>query len=164
MKATANVFAGCESAIKKGQAGDWENRVRGADGQYRSWFIRNVPLRDEHGNIVKWYGTAIDIEDRQRAEEAVRRSEKQLRDLIETIPAMAFVTRADGSNEFVSRKWIEFSGLSAKQTAGSGWETTLHPDDVAAHLRKWREALASGQRPKAKLGIATHTGTIAGCW
>jgi PAS domain S-box-containing protein len=82
--------------------------------------------------------------ERKRAEEAVHRSEKQLRDLIETIPAMAFVTRPDGSNEFVSRKWIEFSGLSAEQSAGSGWEKTLHPDDVAVHLRKWREALASG--------------------
>jgi PAS domain S-box-containing protein len=139
------VFAGWESAIKTGQAVDWENRVRGADGQYRSWFVRNVPLRDEHGKVVKWYGTAIDIEDRKRAEEAVRRSEKQLRDLIETIPAMAFVTRPDGSNEFVSRKWIEFSGLSAEQSAGSGWEKTLHPDDVAEHLGKWHEALASGQ-------------------
>jgi PAS domain S-box-containing protein len=108
-------------------------------------FVRNVSFWDEHCNIVKSYGTAIDIEDRKRAEEAVRRSEKQLRDLIETIPAMAFVTRADGSNEFVSRKWIEFSGLSAEQSAGSGWEKILHPDDVAAHLRKWREALASGQ-------------------
>jgi PAS domain-containing protein len=46
-----------------------------ADGEYRSWFVRNVPLRDEHGNIVKWYGTAIDVEDRKRAEEAVHRSE-----------------------------------------------------------------------------------------
>jgi len=134
-----------ESALKNGRSLETEVRLRRADGEYRSWFVRNVPLRDEQGNIVKWYGTAIDIEDRKRAEEAVRRSEKQLRDLIETIPAMAFVTRADGSNEFVSRKWIEFSGLSAEQSAGSGWERALHPDDVAAHLRKWREALASGQ-------------------
>ena len=141
----AATIAEWESALKNGRSLETEVRLRRADGEYRSWFVRNVPLRDEHGNIVKWYGTAIDIEDRKRAEEAVRRSEKQLRDLIETIPAMAFVTRADGSNEFVSRKWIEFSGLSAEQSADSGWEKTLHPDDVAKHLRTWREALASGQ-------------------
>jgi len=141
----ARTRAEWESALNNGQPIETEVRLRRADGEYRSWFVRNVPLHDEHGNIVKWYGTAIDIEDRKRAEGAVRRSEKQLRDLIETIPAMAFVTRADGSNEFVSRKWIEFSGLSAEQSAGSGWEKTLHPDDVAAHLRKWRDALASGQ-------------------
>src|SRR5215475_7357355 len=134
-----------ESALKNGQPLETEVRLRRADGEYRWWFVRNVPLRDEHGNIVKWYGTAIDIEDRKRAEEAVRRSEKQLLDLIETIPAMAFVTRPDGSNEFVSRKWIEFSGLPAKQSADSGWEVTLHPDDIEEHVARWRAAWTSGK-------------------
>ena len=82
---------------------------------------------------------------RKRAEEAVRQSEKQLRDLIETIPAMAFVTRPDGSSEFVSRPWIEYSGLSEEQTAGSGWAVTLHPDDLKQHLAKWRVSRATGQ-------------------
>jgi PAS domain-containing protein len=55
-----------------------EARLRRADGDYRWWLIRNVPLRDELGNIVKWYGTAIEIEDRKRAEEQLRRSEAYL--------------------------------------------------------------------------------------
>jgi PAS domain S-box-containing protein len=134
-----------ESALKNGQPLETEVRLQRADGEYRWWFVRNVPLLDEHDSIIKWYGTAIDIEDRKRAEEAVHRSEKQLRDLIETVPAMAFVTRPDGSNEFVSRKWIEFSGLSAEQTAGSGWEVTIHPADVDEHVARWRAAWTSGK-------------------
>ena len=85
-----------------------------------------------------------DITDRKRAEEAVHRSEKQLRDLIQTIPAMVFAMRADGSNEFVSRQWIEFSGLSGEQSRGSGWAATLHPEDREQHLAKWQAAQASG--------------------
>src|ERR1700722_1203989 len=55
-----------------------EARLRGVDGKYR-WFLgRTMPLRDEAGNIVRWYGTAIDIEDRKRAEDALRRSEAYL--------------------------------------------------------------------------------------
>src|SRR6476620_5525270 len=84
--------------------------------------------------------------ERKRAEQAVRRSEKQLRDLIETIPVMAFVTQADGTNEFVSRQWIEFSGLSAEQSSGGGWEVTLHPEDREQHLEKWRSSWTTGQR------------------
>jgi PAS domain S-box-containing protein len=55
-------------------------RVLRADGDYRWLLIRNVPLRDELGNIVNWYGSAIDIEERHRVEEALRRSEAYLHD------------------------------------------------------------------------------------
>jgi len=74
-----------------------------------------------------------------------RASEKKLRDLIETIPAMAFVTRPDGANEFVSRPWIEFSGISSEQSAGAGWADSIHPDDREQHIAKWRAACASGE-------------------
>src|SRR6476469_3238779 len=67
---------------RKGMASGipWESegRIRSANGQYR-WFLnRAAPLRDEHGNIIKWYGTNTDIEDRKRAEDALRRSEAYL--------------------------------------------------------------------------------------
>jgi PAS domain S-box-containing protein len=94
---------------------------------------------------IEYIGAVMDITDHKRAEQALHRSEKELRDLIETIPAMAFVTRPDGSNEFVSRKWIEFSGLSAEQSAGSGWAVTLHPSDLGEHLAKWQVAWTSGK-------------------
>jgi PAS domain S-box-containing protein len=86
-----------------------------------------------------------EITERGQAEATVRRSEKELRDLIEMMPAMAFVSRPDGTNEFASRGWIEFSGLSEEQTAGSGWEAALHPDDREQHLTKWRASHISGE-------------------
>src|SRR5258706_9024215 len=55
-----------------------EGRLRRSDGQYRWQLDRGVPLRDEDGNIVKWYGVTTDIEDRKRAEEALRGSEAYL--------------------------------------------------------------------------------------
>ena len=86
-----------------------------------------------------------DITDRKRAEEALRWSEKQLRDLVETMPAMAVIMRPNGTNEFASRRWIEYSGLSSEQTAGSGWEFTLHPDDAEEHHAKWRASWSTGE-------------------
>jgi PAS domain S-box-containing protein len=66
------------AALAAGEPTESEVRLRRADGKYRWWLTRNVPLRDELGNIVNWYGTAIDIEERHRAEDALRRSEAYL--------------------------------------------------------------------------------------
>jgi PAS domain S-box-containing protein len=55
-----------------------EIRLRRADGEYRWFLVRTDPLRDEQGNLVKWYGASIDIEDRKQAEEKLKQSESQL--------------------------------------------------------------------------------------
>jgi PAS domain S-box-containing protein len=64
----AKFVADWREALGTGQPMETEARVRRADGEYRCLLVRNVPLRDERGNIVKWYGTGLDIEDRKRAE------------------------------------------------------------------------------------------------
>ena len=95
-----NYIVDLRSALRKGEAMESEMRVRQADGEYCWWFVRNVPLRDERGNIAKWYGTAINIDDRKRAEAALRRSESELRDLIENVPAMLFIALPGPANAF----------------------------------------------------------------
>jgi PAS domain S-box-containing protein len=74
----------------------------------------------------------------------LRSQEKHLRDVVETIPAMAFSARSDGSIEFVNRPWLDYTGLSEKANLDSGWQTTIHPDDSAEHLSKWHWSLATG--------------------
>jgi len=66
------------AALAVGEPMECEARLRQADGGYRWWLIRTVPLRNELGNIVKWYGTGIEIEDRKQAEDALRRSQAYL--------------------------------------------------------------------------------------
>ena len=65
------------SAIASGMPMEAEARVRRTDGEYRWLLIRNVPLRDKNGQIVKWYGTTTDIEDLKRADEE-REKRRQL--------------------------------------------------------------------------------------
>jgi PAS domain S-box-containing protein len=67
-----------QAAVATGEPMESEARVRRMDGDYRWLLIRNMPLRDKLQNIVNWYGTAIDIEERHRAEDALRRSEAYL--------------------------------------------------------------------------------------
>jgi len=66
------------TAHATGEEFEYESRVRRADGVYRWMLHRSVPRRDENGNILQWFGSSIDIEDRRRAEEALRQSEAYL--------------------------------------------------------------------------------------
>ena len=86
---------------------------------------------------------ALDLTERRRAEEAARRSEKELREVIEAIPAMAWTALPDGANDFANQYWQEFTGISAKDASGAGWTASIHPADVAKE--KWRASLASGK-------------------
>jgi PAS domain S-box-containing protein len=65
----------CERARSEGTPFEFEARIRGKDGQYRWFLIRDNPLLDEQGRILRWYGTRTDIEERKRTEEALRKSE-----------------------------------------------------------------------------------------
>jgi PAS domain S-box-containing protein len=75
----------------------------------------------------------------------LRRQEKKLRDVIETMPIFAWTALADGYVDFVNRHWEEYTGLSTEKTIGSGWEAAVHPEDLERHSDGWRASLASGQ-------------------
>jgi PAS domain S-box-containing protein len=74
----AKYLGAWQAAVASGQAMESETRVRRKDGEYRWLLVRNVPLRNESGDILNWYGTAVDIEERHRAEDALRQSEAYL--------------------------------------------------------------------------------------
>src|ERR1700688_2176590 len=76
------------AAVKNGQSVGGEMRVRRADGEFRWWFLRSIPLHDEAGNIVKWYGTGVDIEDRKRAE-SLFDGEKRILEMVATGGSLA---------------------------------------------------------------------------
>jgi PAS domain S-box-containing protein len=75
----------------------------------------------------------------------LRRQEKKLRDVIETIPTFAWTALPDGFVDFVNGHWQEYTGLSIEKTVGSGWETAVHPSDLKRHVEKWRWSLETGE-------------------
>jgi PAS domain S-box-containing protein len=134
-----------QGQLANGLPVDVEARMRRFDGVYRWFLFRANPLRDAEGRIVKWYGTNVDIDDRKKADDALRASEHDLRLIINTIPMLAWSTRPDGFCDFVNRRWIEFTGISSQQAEGWNWEAAIHPDDVDGLVNRWRGALASGE-------------------
>ena len=102
-------------AVACGKPMGTEARVRRADGQYRWLLIRNVPLHDERGEIVKWYGTSTDIDDRKRAEEILREQANLLDLTHDTI----FVANMQGVIKYWNRGAEEQYGWNAEQAVGT---------------------------------------------
>ena len=90
-------------SVATGEPFDVEHRVLRADGTHRWLHARGLPLRDISGNIVRWYNLLTDIDERKRAEEALRASERNLKLIVDTIPALAWSARPDGSAEFFNQ-------------------------------------------------------------
>ena len=72
-------------------------------------------------------------------------SEAQVRNMIDTIPALAWCNLPDGSNEFLNKRWHDYTGLSPEESGGSGWQTVIHPQDLPRMMEKWQEVLTSGE-------------------
>jgi len=117
-----------------------ECRVRRKDGQYRWFLVHYNPLRDEQGRILRWYASGTDIDDRKRAEDALRKSEQELRLLIETLPAMVWRTAADGEPDYINQRFADYLGRPLAALAEEKWREIVHPDDVATATREWSVA------------------------
>jgi PAS domain S-box-containing protein len=81
----------------------------------------------------------------QRQNELLQRSERQLREVIETIPSMAWSAAPDGSADFFNERWLAYAGLTANQAQGWGWTVAVHPDDLNALVDYWRKIMVSGE-------------------
>ena len=100
--------------------------------------IHLIPLLDKSGKVAGVNGVTYNITDR-------RRTERELRLVIDTIPAMAWSTLPSGANEYCSKGWMEYTGMALGRELDYGWLDAFHPDDRAAHLAKWRSATERGE-------------------
>jgi PAS domain S-box-containing protein len=141
MPHVAEAFGG---SIASGMPYVIEQRLRRFDGEYRWFDNRGQPLRDESGAILAWYVLLIDIDDRKRAEQAVRANERNLHHQAETFPQMLWSATAEGDIDYCNERLLAYSGLTAETVMNDKWVNLLHPDDRAPTAEIWRGCIATG--------------------
>src|SRR5580658_3691815 len=131
----------------KGEKKDSETeyRVIHPDGRVRNIHTRAHVVLGPPGYFVEAIGTTIDVTDRKQADEALRRSEKELRDLFENMPAIACVMLPDGTHPYLTRQWADYTGLSVQQTDREGLAKVVHPEEAGSLREKVRTAMVSGE-------------------
>jgi PAS domain S-box-containing protein len=95
-----------------------------------------------------------------RTQDAEARPAQQHRAILDAIPAIAWCKLPDGSNEFVNQRWQDFTGISADEARGQGWQAAVHPEDLPKLIDRWAPIVASGQGGEFEGRLRRHDGAF----
>ncbi|MFJ7797269.1 PAS domain-containing protein [Pseudomonas sp. NPDC096950] len=138
-------------AVRTGEPYRNEHRIRRADGTYH-WFVASgLPMRDENGEIARWWVITVDIDDQKRDKALIARafaevvdSEDRLRNIINAVPGFVWSAAADGSVLFLNQRWCDYTGMPLSAARGDGWTASIHPCDAVELAKHWSAMLQSG--------------------
>jgi len=141
-------------AFSTGEPYEVEYRLRdGHTGTYRWFLVRALPMHDDSGQIVKWIGTSTDIHDKKR-------TETELRVLVDAIPHLVWILYPDGSAEYANQRWCDYTGIGTQQYLKSSRHLVVHPDDYQRSLTLRQHAFATGEPYEVEYRLRDgHTGT-----
>ncbi|AXI61152.1 PAS domain-containing sensor histidine kinase [Pseudomonas kribbensis] len=146
-----SVSAAWMHSVSTGTPYDIEHRIRRADGVYRWFHVRGLPVRNSEGTITRWCVLQVDIDERRRdkvliakALAEVSSSEERLRGIIDAVPGFVWSASPEGSVGFVNRRWCDYTGMSLEEACGDGWVASIHPDDAPGLGGYWQALLHSG--------------------
>ena len=157
-------------ALSNGVCAAWSEPLISGDGEVLATFCmsyaeprtpnnRELELIVAAGDIAR---IAIERERSRlaltKALDEVRNSENRLRSIIDTIPALAWSARPDGSAEFLNRPWLDYAGLSAEEASDWGWTIAIHPEDRNRLMDYWRRLLASGEAGEIEARLRRYDG------
>ena len=124
-------------------------RRRWKDGNYRWLEGRCEPLRDRDGTILHWYQVSIDIEDQVRAEEALRSSVRQLRQMIDAVPTQIWSLMPNGEPAYMNKTMLDYMGMKLedydRKKGLPNVLQTIHPEDQPSVLAGIQRSLGTGE-------------------
>jgi formate hydrogenlyase transcriptional activator len=121
-----------------------EARIKGKDGQYRWFLIRDNPLVDEQGRVVRWYGTRTDITGRKQAEEIVRQNEIELRHILDFAPQQVAVLGPDRTRIYSNQAMLDYLGFTLEKWQSCDPRRFVHPDDFERMMGKEHSNFLNG--------------------
>ncbi len=142
--------AAWQQAIKTGQPYDFEHRIRRADGQYRWFQSRGLPLRDAEGRIIRWYNLLTDIDDRKQAEDALYKSEERWRSVFENSAIGVALTDMRGRFLATNSAYQKMLGYTEEEIGKLTFLELTHEDYRESNWRLVTELL-EGKRTQFQI-------------
>jgi PAS domain S-box-containing protein len=142
----------------------FEHRVRRQiDCEWRQFSIRAIPLFAPTGEIMEWVGVHTDVTDLREIEAALRGGEARFRAMAEAMPGFVWTANAQGSLDYTSPRWSEYSGDAAGDGLGSGWADFVHEDDKLSAFAAWQASLETLQPYANEFRLRSRDG-LYGWW
>jgi PAS domain S-box-containing protein len=135
-----------------------EHRVRRVDGTLGWTLSRAVPVLDDEGNILEWFGAATDVTMRKTAEQALRESEQRFRVITEAAPILVWMAGTDKLCFYFNKSWLDFVGRTLEQEAGNGWAEGVHPEDFDRCLQIYVTSFDARQPFEMEYRLRHHSG------
>lgn len=121
-----------------------EHRVLNSDGSMSWTFSRAIPVLDEQGNIIEWFGSATDITAQKEVQEIIKESEEKFRQLADLVPQIIWTGEPDGFVDYYNKRWYEYTGFDENKFGDSSWIPLMHPDDVTLVVEFWYKSVQTG--------------------
>ena len=153
------MMAKWRACLATGEIFEYEARVRRANGEYRWMFHRKVPIRDRNGNIVKWYGSSLDIDERKTGEDKIREQEAELRQMLDLAPQLVAVFGPNRERLYANRVALDHLGMSLDEWRQTGVGADVHPDDVERFKAHWDLAASSDSAYELELRVRKADGS-----
>ena len=130
-----------------------------ADGEVRTVLWNSATVYAADGATpVATIAQGQDVTERKRAEGELRESESRFRQLADSLPQLVWTCVPDGPCDFLSRRWVAYTGIPQASQLGFGWLEQVHPDDRAATVAAWEAAVDAGTDFRVEFRLRRHDG------
>ncbi|MBO9699038.1 MAG: PAS domain S-box protein [Sporocytophaga sp.] len=134
-----------ENAVKEKRVFQLEHHVVRSDGSIGWTFSRAIPIINNKGEILEWFGAASDVTERKRHERVLLQSEEHFRTFANNIQNLAWITDPKGWTYWYNERWYNYTGTTFDEMEGWGWKKVHHPDHINRVVQFIREALKEDQ-------------------
>lgn len=142
----ADVMTTWAEAVRSGHPWEKKIRIRGTDSVYRWFLARTVPMKDEHGKVIKWFGSHTNIEDIVESEYRLRESEHKFRATFDQSAVGIVHVGIDGKPTWSNPGICDMLGYTTEELAEKDFRAVTHPDDLAADEAAYEDMISGRKR------------------